>query len=183
MNSANAVIQFGAIITILSLAVSPLKATVNVYFSNTAPTSLQTDFLSNSTSQFTGTVMPSHYLPNTYDFNITGKQANPPMTTCPPRSTIDTQLAIATTTLAALATDYYLSGWVNGQAYERYSNISWIDSYVACSTSAFTAPLGVSTSTWKVPKIDTTTCSFMLGYIANNIYQQNFSSPTIVPGF
>lgn len=163
---------------------SKATAAVNVFFSNTAPTSLQGDFIAMTTNQFLGALSQSPFQLNTYSLTITGKRPNPPMTTCPPPSSIDTQLAIATATLAALSTDYYLNGWVNGQAYERYKNVSLLSGFaVSCATTSFPAPPGVATSTWVVPKLDSTTCSFVMGYAANYVYSQNFSSPTIVPGF
>lgn len=153
-----------------------------VYVTPTTP-ALQTDFISMTSAQYLITTAPGIF-PGDLRMNITGKQANPPLVTCPPPTTMDQYLAITTTTLADLATDYYLNGWVNGEEYERYKNVTLLDRYsLNCSTSNFPAPVGMSTSSWKVPKIDTTTCNFVMDYVANYIYEQSFSSPTIVPGF
>lgn len=163
-------------------------ATVNVYFSGPQATQLQQNFLLDTTSQYQGLLSPSPYFANTY--SLTLSQKNPP---APPAQSCDTdaELALTTATLSGLIsnlqqhdTDYYLNGWVNGQSYERWENLVTIGNYgVSCTSSVFTAPPGVSTTTWKVPPIDNTTCKFVLGYINQIIYQKNFALPTQVPGF
>lgn len=170
----------GAASVLLIASTTSSAGVVNVY---TATPALQQDFIAMTTSQYLGTLTASPYFAGSYSLTLTGKTFTGIPGTCPPPATLDQQLAIATTTLAALSTDYYLNGWANGMQYERYQNIQTMGYFAQCSTSAFVAPAGQSTSTWKVPKIDTTTCSFILGYVSNFVYQQNFSSPTIVPGY
>lgn len=153
--------------------------TVSIY---TSTPTLQTDFISMTTTQYMSSVVASPYFPGSYSITLSSKRPTSP-TVCPPQNTVDQQLAIATTTLMGLTSDYYLNGWGNGMEYERYKSINWIKYFTACSTPTYVAPTGVSTSTWKVPKIDTTTCSFVLNYVSDFIYEQQKSSPSIVPGF
>lgn len=127
---------------------------INVYFSTT---SLQSDFIQNATSQYTGALTASTFFPNTYTFQVTGKNQGytPP---APPTS---------------LNGDYYLYGWGSGSDYSRFQDYMAINSsFVMCSSS-----------TWSSIVTDTQTCANVIGQIASEIYQLHTGSPTIVPNF
>lgn len=68
----------------------------------------------------------------------------------------------------------YVYGWAQGMQYERNTDIGTLDDFVMnCSSPTF----------FGVVAIDTTTCVTVLEKLGDDIYTQNFSTPTIIPGF
>lgn len=150
--------------------------TINVSLSTSAinPTALQQDILSNlTTGQYLGTATPSPFFANTYSVSVKGKN---PTYTGPSVSTTLLNLDTIADKLTKISTDTFVYGYVNGMAYERKHDIGLIgDYFVHCDSAPY---FNESSATWS-----NSTCFTALGSASNAIYQQNFSTPTVVTGF
>lgn len=125
---------------------------------------VEASFLASTTAQFQGIVNPNPLASNTYSINLFG--ANPSYN--PPPTTIQQALSLGATV--------YLYGWVDGQHYERVHDIGIVGAYaVNCSSPTVFTLHQTSTSTF-----DTATCQDALGMAYQIIYQQEFSTPTVV---
>jgi hypothetical protein len=160
-------------IFVFVLLAMPSYAAINVYFSNSAPPSLQADLMASLTTQYQTTVTPGFFA-NTFTVTISSKQAAP---VC--AGTMPCQLDLDISAIIAVSTVNYVYGWANGQQYERNHDLSVIGNYVLnCSSVPYFHHISGSSATW-----DLGTCDDSLGTISNTIYQQNFSSPTVLTGF
>lgn len=155
---------------------TPALATVNVSFSSATPASMQKDFIANATNQYLATITPSLFFSNTYSLVIKG--LNPAYTPpIPSTSTINWQTVIDN--FVAQSTTTYLYGWANGQHYERFHDIGTLGYYIVnCSTPTAFSLVQSSTSTWNLG-----TCLDSLGTLNSAIYQQEFSTPTVINGY
>lgn len=157
------------------LCAGPASATVIVYVSSAAPTGLQADFIQATTSQYLATVSTSIWFSNTFTVTLYGK--NPYYKPPPPPQTIDVQALI--NTFISVSTYTYVYGFADGQAYERKHDIKALGNFnVLCSSPTAFHLFQASTNTW-----DLGTCEDALSTASNFVYQQNFSTPTVVPGF
>jgi hypothetical protein len=140
--------------------------TVNTYFPNV---SLELDFLANATNQYLGTLTKSAFFANTYSFSVTRKNPayQPPAPPLDPNRIVNEFIANSTYT--------YVYGWANGMENERAKNLRSISDFsVQCSSPGF---YGV-TGAW-----DVRVCTTTLANIHQYIYDQSFSTPTVIPGF
>lgn len=151
--------------------------TVNLSVSSSAPTGLQTDILSTlTTGQYLGTAKPSAFFANTYTVTIDKRN---PAYTGPTASTTLLTMDSLLTRLERTTTDYFVYGYRSGMSYERVNDLGILGGYgVNCSTPSVFSRYSTINSTWNVM-----TCYDALNNVQNSIYQQNFSSAVIVPGF
>lgn len=145
-------LQLCAISLISIYLAQPSQAFTQVYISTGAPIGLEKSFLASTTAQFNGAVIPNPLVSNTYTLKLYGLN---PSYQAPP-STLKQALDLGATV--------YAYGWVDGQAYERNSNLRTIGYYIV--------NLGTSD----------VQCTQYLGLMENDIYTQNFSTPTVIPG-
>lgn len=129
----------------------------------TNPT-VQASFLASTTAQFQATLTPNPLVANTYSINLLG--ANPSYN--PPPTTIQQALSLGATV--------YLYGWVDGQHYERAHDEGIASVYaINCSSPTVFTLHQTSTATF-----DTATCQDAIGMVYQQIYQQDYSTPTAV---
>lgn len=154
--------------------------TLNVSLSTSAvnPSSLQQELLATlTTGQYLGRATPSPFFANTYSLTINGKNPLYQPGAVSVSTTIATMDGLLKR-LEATTTDYFLYGYQSGVAYERDTDLQIIGGYgVRCSTSSFF----VRQST--VPAWNPGVCMDSLNNAGTAIYQQNLSTPIIVPGF
>lgn len=149
--------------TIVSL---PSWGAVNV----SIPVSLQTEFIQNTTSQYFGILTKSQNFADTYSFSITGKK---PVVLPPPTTAIPCTLDETVQKIVEITTNSYVYGYRDGEQDERDRDLSMIGGYIVrCSSPTY---FGVSSSTW-----NNGTCGTALMAPSQDIYQQNFSTPTIL---
>lgn len=149
----------GAVVT--AFALSPalstfLQGAVNVSFSNTAPASLQTEFLSGVTTQYVGVVTKSPFFSNTYSFVISGKNEEYQPPPAPPVVTIistgtyvvkigeDTKMVYQSTSSIS---EIYVYGFADGMESERKDDLSLIRGLIDNSMATDTCGGFVSLST------------------------------------
>lgn len=150
--------------------------TINVSLSTSAinPTALQQDIFGNlTTGYYLGTIVADRYQANTYRATISGKN---PSFQAPSVSTTLLNLDTIADKLTKISTDTFVYGYVAGMAYERKHDIGLVgDYFVHCDSAPY---FDASSIEWS-----SSTCNTALGRASNSVYQQNFSSPTVVPGF
>lgn len=153
------------------ILVSTAYAAINVSFSTAAPVNIQNDVVANLTSYFNASVAVTPSFPSNRNLIVYGKnQAIPPATVCPSTTTDPT------TNPPCMV---YVYGYVAGISYERATDISIASDFGwFCSTPTAFDFRGSSSATW-----DVNTCQVTVNSIRNGLYQQNFSTPTLVPGF
>lgn len=137
---------------------------------------LEEQLIASATAQFVGTVVPNPFVGNTWSINITAPNPlyNPPLTN---KQLLDSLVTVDSYT--------YVFGWGDGTTYTRAQDAIQSDAlFQACtSTKTFaTPPPGISTTSWVVPHIDSTTCQFVTNYISDSIWAILDSTPTIIPG-
>lgn len=148
------------------------KATVNVSFSASVPATTQTEFIANTTNQYFCTLTKSPFFSNTYSLTISSKNSTYQTST----TTVDSNKIVSN--FIMFATTTYLYGWVDGQSYERDHTLGMLGSYmVNCSTPSYFYNIQSTSSAWHLG-----TCLDSLSTLNNAIYQQNFSTPTVIPG-
>lgn len=158
----------------LSFRAIPARAAVNVYLSTAAPSGLQADLLSNLTSQYVATFSASPYFPGTYTATLFRKNPNYQ----PPPQALD--INKLTAEFISQSTMTFIYGFADGQAYERHVDLNTIaESNVNCSSSTYYDQF-IGTTTYHTP-IDQVTCNAVLSQVWSVIYQQNFSTPTVIP--
>ena len=134
-----------------------------VQMSTAAPTGTEDAFLAALEAQFIAGVTANPLASNTYSIKLYGP--NPTyQAPAPPPTTLEQALSLGATV--------YVYGFADGQAYERKHDLDTVGHYdFNCSSPTF---FGLVT-------IDTTTCFTIMGQLANDIYTQNFSTPTVIP--
>ena len=136
-----------------------------------------------TTAQFNATVVTNPFFPGTYNVLVNGinPSYNAPLTPTQLLQEIDNMAAYNTT----VDSYTYLFGWADGTTYTRAQDAEQADFIFAACTSTMTfatPPPGISTTSWIVPRISSTTCQFVTNYIADSIWAILDSTPTIVPG-
>lgn len=183
----------------LNLIPSKTMAAINVYFSSSAPTSLADTFLADVTTQYQAVVVPSKF--QTGSYNVTINKKNPPAI-CGGTVQVPCDLDADLQLLVQQSTWNYVFGYGSGEADERERNLNTIGNYVmkcstptvfGASTTTFTmgfncgkaGPLGgvqcassTVRTTW-----DPGTCGTSLMSPMDDIFTQNYSTPTAIPGF
>ena len=153
----------------LALLASPTHAAVNVYFSNSAPASLQDQFIADTTKQYQATVVKSQFLSNTYTITISSRYA---VAECSGVVKMPCDLDADVNSIVAVATHSYVYGFANGLEDERWRDLGTIDNFrFNCSSAPY---FNASTVTWS-----SSTCAVSLSTVSWNIFQQFFSTPTI----
>lgn len=143
--------------------------------------SVENNFIAATTSYFSASLQSNPLAANTYTLTLWGGQR-------PGQATVvfSTMSFVTMTNQMITNSSYtYLYGWSDGSQYTRGQDSQLVSfDWSGCkSTMTFAIPPpNISTSTWTVPKIDSTTCSFLLSYESNKIFGLSFSTPTIVPG-
>lgn len=144
--------------------------------STSAPQGIEQTFIAATTTQFEATLFVNPLFAGTYQIQLLGPNPayNPPVT--------DADLLQALVTIDSYT---YVYGWADGMRYERGHDLGYFTApagqigmpnggfFVNCSSAPY----------FNVPAIDSTTCQGVLATVYNFIYQQNFSTPTVVPGF
>lgn len=142
--------------------------TVNVY----SPTpDLQKQFIADTTNQYQATVATSPYFANTYTLTLSSRN----ILSVPSKVLLDTATFSGWMDKAVLVSSQsYVNGWANGANYERYQELVMIGNiYNLCFSS----------SALQVPQFSSSTCMLITTGISQAIYNMNFSTPTVVPGF
>jgi hypothetical protein len=161
-----------AFILLSFLSPASLNAFTQVQLGPNVPESVEQNFLADTTAQWLGTLTSNAFFPNTYTFVLTG----PNTAFNPPPSNIDLLNAVIT-----VDSYTYVYGWADGMSYDRASNmqlIANIEGQCASSTTFI-----VDGSTWNTVYVDTATCRAVLNESWQQLYQLNYASPTVVPGF
>lgn len=126
------------------------------------PESVEQSLIASTTAQYLGTVFVNPLVSNTYQIKILGLNPNY-QAPAPPPTTLEQALSLGATV--------YVYGFVDGQSYERHHDLGTIQNYqVNCSSPTFFSVA-----------VDSTSCNAILGQLANDIYTQNFSTPTVIP--
>ncbi len=158
-----------AVSALLCLAPSVWAAntTVNVY----VPADISADLIASTTAQFLGVLKPSAFLPNTFSLTISGRNPNykpQPAETASVKDLLNTIVTISTAT--------YPYGWADGMEYGRWVDLGRVSYYVVnCSTPSV---FGGSTTTWNAG-----VCNDALSKVHQDIYDLNYATPTVVPGY
>lgn len=159
------------------LWVAPAHAatySISVLFSSgTAQPATQKSFLAATTSQFNVDLLRTTWGSDTYTLTIKGKNPSylPPVAST---NTVDANALLAA--LVSISSATYPYAWVDGLEYERDKNLMDIQNFnVNCSSQTFYV---ASTDTW-----DQDTCTRVLEKTYRFIYEQSFSTPTLIPGF
>ena len=132
------------------LCLGRAQATVTV----SVPTGLQADFIAGTTSQWVGTVTPGLFAGDS-KITITAKKPTVPTVAvpCTPDENIKAVIANSSWT--------FVFGFYSGQQYERSVDLGTIgNEFVTCKS--------------------TDTCQDGLARASDVIYQQNYSSPTVI---
>lgn len=139
----------------LTLVSTPASATVSVYFSSSAPTSLQTTLIQDLATQYNGVLTPSQFPPGNYYFTVSGKKpvvivVPPPPPVTPPVASVD------------CSSWNFVTGYYFGQQDTRVEDLGLVNGFiVGCSTK--------------------TSCQVALSSAAAAIYQEGISTPTYIP--
>jgi len=103
----------------------------------------------------------------------------------PPPTNIEQALSLGATV--------YVYGFANGMQYERNKDLSWWLAqpgsigwpnggyYYNCSSATYFNNLQVDTNTAQLVNIDSATCNAVLSAVYNEIFQQNVSTPIVIP--
>lgn len=170
---------------ILGSASRPVQAYETVLVGTGVPEAVENSFIAAATAQFNITLQKNPLAANTYTETLWGynPKYNPPT---PAFVLIDSQTWQTDFLQMITNSSYtYIYGWSDGSQYTRFQDVTQAsyDWNFCTSTAGFSVPPpNFSTSTWKVPKIDSTTCQFVAAYIGNTINGLSFSSPTVIPG-
>lgn len=142
--------------------------TLNVQLTDAA---LWTDLMAATTGQYNGTLKPGLFS-NSYTLTVTSKKPVTPTTPpAPPIVTLPLDQALA------LGATVYVYGFANGQEYERKVELGTLSHYaINCSTPSMFSSM---VAPWD--SRDATICNEVIGTTYNDIYTQNFSTPTIIP--
>lgn len=134
-----------------------------------APPAIEKTFIANTTNQYLSMLVVNPFFPNTYQLTITG--INPAYNPPPSYQTL-------LNSLVTVDSYTYVYGWAAGVSYQQYRDWTSADAYtVVCSSPSLFSQYG-STVNW-----DAGTCQTTANTIAQFIFQQHLSSPTVVPGF
>jgi len=149
-----------------------------VTVSTGAPAGLEQSFIAATTAQFTGAVFSNPFFANTNQILLYAP--NPGY--LKPVSNQDLLNALVT-----VDSTTYVYGWGAGTDSERWRDLGAFTAsngyLVNCSSVPYWNTLQVSTTTNQLVAIDTATCQAVLSGVYNAIYQQFFSTPTVVNGF
>lgn len=174
------------VLIIICLASSANAAMYAVVQTSTgAPASLQANFLASTTNQYQTKLIVNPFTPNTfqlmlYDYN---PLYNPPVS--------NTDLLNALVTVDSYT---YVYGWADGETFERSHDLGYFTApvgqlgmpnggfFVNCSSAPYFNGLQISSTTNQLVSIDSTTCNAVLSGVYNFVYQQFFSTPTIIGG-
>jgi hypothetical protein len=134
-----------------------------------SPAGTEQALIASVTNQFNVDVIKNPLVPNTWQLTLHG--TNPAYNPAPTNQ----QLLQA---VVDVNTNTYFFGWLDGQRYERFTDLNQIEQFaVNCSTPGSFNLVQSSTPTWMVA-----TCDDALWTAHDAIYQQEFSTPTaIVP--
>ena len=120
-----------------------------------APSGVGDSFIASTQNQYQAKVTPNPLVSDVYSVVLYGPNPN----YNPPVTNADLLNAIVT-----VDSYTYVYGWVAGQQYERQNDVQIISShYFECDTD--------------------TTCIHAITGAMGDVYTQNFSTPTAVPGF
>jgi hypothetical protein len=139
--------------------------------SSAAPAGIELAFIAATTTQFNATVIPNPFFPGTYSVTLYGPNPsyNPPLTSAQLLQQIDLNEQYITT----VDSYTYPMGWADGESYQKYMDVNAATQI----TGACWNPLA-----WGGVQIDTTTCVTVGNTLSSTIYQENLSTPTVVPG-
>lgn len=124
----------------------------------TSPTpAIQADFIAGTTAQWESIVKPGLFAGD-FKVTLTGKKIiHDPL----PQISLPCTLDESIVAIVAVTTQSYVYGFANGQSYERQIDLGTIgNAYTVCAS--------------------TDTCTDGLYRVSNTIYQQNFSTPTVI---
>jgi hypothetical protein len=128
-----------------------------VVLSTGVPTAIETQFIADTTNQFSAVIQTNPFFANTQTIVIGGINPN----YNPPPTNMD-----------------YPLGWADGASYQQYKDTMLLDSFVvSCSTPSVFTLIFATTSTF-----DVSTCNDALNTANNSIFQESLSTPTVVPG-
>lgn len=168
-----------SVVTIMTLCLlmpAPSQSAVNVYLGSGVPVSIQADFIANATTYFNATLVPSSFFPGTYTLTVLGK--NPPVQ-CGGTVTLPCDLDKDVASMVAVSTYSYIYGFRDGQEYERNHDLGTIGSFTMnCSSPTAFSLAQMAPAGWSLG-----TCIDTLGTVSSTIYNQYYSSPTIVNGY
>ena len=157
-----------------------------VTVSTAAPVGLEKDFIAQTTAQYAASVFVNPFVANTYQVQLFGP--NPSFN--PPPSNADLLNA-----LVSVDSYTYVYGWGDGESFERYHDLGYFTApigtvgmldggfFVNCSSPTYWNNIQYSSDTFQLVSMDSTTCNAVLSGVYNFVYQQYFSTPTVVPGF
>lgn len=148
------------------LATQSASAYSVVQLSTGVPTSIETQFIAATTTQFNAFVTKNPFVSNTYSIKIYGTNPsyNQPLTA---QQVIDSFLK-----------QDYIYGFADGMTYQQQMEEGLVGGYENnCSTPTLFNLEQTSTDTW-----DSKTCGDALGTIEYWLFQQSLSTPTVIPG-
>lgn len=161
---------------ILAFSCMASQASVNVYFAASAPASLQTELIAALTSQYLVQLTPSSYFPNTYTATVTGIN---PSYQCGGTVTVNVpcQLDMDVNNMVAVSTytGTYMFG--SGMVYQQDQQESFVAGMGTLCGSATSYNLIRTTTT----TFNTATCQDVTGTILNELYNEQLSTPTVIP--
>jgi hypothetical protein len=155
------------ILAILLLCV-PSHAYEVVQISTGAPAGIEQTLLAAVTTQFNAVVKPNPLAANTYNVMIYGKNPNYNAPPAPP-STLQDSLSLGATV--------YVFGYADGRDNERCQDLSYISGYLVNCSSPSYFQASTATFVWS-----SATCNTALGFVSNFIYNQSYSTPTVIWG-
>lgn len=121
----------------------------------TGPAALQADIISVATNTYSATITPSTFFAGSYTVNLISKKPSVPVG--PSACTLDDSIKA----IVEVTTKSYVYGYANGMQYERNTDLTTIGNMaVVCSTD--------------------TSCAQALGDASTAIFDQNFSTPTVI---
>lgn len=166
-----------AVSAISCLALSGQSIAANYAVNVNIPTpGLAADFIASTTTQYLGTVTPSAFFSNTWNVVLTGKNPNynPPPVASTPTVNADALLQA----LVTVSTSTYPYGWADGMEYGRVQDLKIVSYYVVNCSTPSVFDVSDSTGIW-----NSAVCTTALSKAYEGIYQMNFSTPTIIPGY
>lgn len=139
--------------------------------STAAPAGIEQKFIAATTAQFNASLFVNPLASNTYAIKLFGLNPN----YVPPPQVVPLDFAAIISSVSF----NYVYGFVDGQYLERKQDLNMVGSLdVMCSTPTAFGLIQATTATWSAA-----TCMDVLGTLNSQIYQQNFSTPTVIGGY
>lgn len=171
--SARRLVKIAAFLSILGAGAQTAFAYSAVSLTAGTPESVEQTFVADTTSWFQATVTTNPFVANTFTIKLSGIRSQPViLNPIDATSVMNNFIAQSTTT--------YVYGFADGQSYERHTDLGTMGEYaVNCSSPTFFDVVNGTTTI--TPKIDLATCDTILSELQDEIFTQNFSTPTVIP--